>query len=313
MAEQIRLKSRAEEVYDFRQVDISQFLTGFTADEGLLQKDLDRILRRHGRKEEAAAVSEGDTVTVSCASELPRYNKKGMPVQIGKGLFNRELEQDMIGMGKGETKEFAVDGSKVTVTVDRIIHTVLPELSDEAVAGFGMEGITSTADLRRFCIGKQVETFVLEDENPDMASAYVWQELAKHSVVVRDPEEIAFAENKAEKKLAELSKMPGESEDPDKESGLGIDLDMLRNMYFNELDLAAIGEKMMEEDGEALTMDDYAGHIGRLMEAYPNKSREELEQENTVLNYAIEKYADYLAHALDVYVAGKFKEHFTKE
>ena len=33
MAETIKLKSRALEVYDFRQVDISQFITGFTVDE----------------------------------------------------------------------------------------------------------------------------------------------------------------------------------------------------------------------------------------------------------------------------------------
>ena len=43
MAETIKLKSRAVEVYDFRQVDISQFITGFTVDEAQYQKDLDRV------------------------------------------------------------------------------------------------------------------------------------------------------------------------------------------------------------------------------------------------------------------------------
>lgn len=58
-------------------------------------------------------------------------------------------------------------------------RTVLPELTDEIVASFQMEGISTVSDLRRYCVGKQVETFLLEDEVPDTASAFVWQEVAK--------------------------------------------------------------------------------------------------------------------------------------
>ena len=104
MAEKLLLKSRAVEIYDFRQVDISQFLTGFTVDEAQYQKDLERVLRRFGRREEAAFVSEGDTVTLTCASDLERYNKKHMPVQVGRGLLNAALEAAMIGMASGSEK-----------------------------------------------------------------------------------------------------------------------------------------------------------------------------------------------------------------
>ena len=124
------LKSRAVDVYDYRQVDISQFLTGFTVDPDQLQKDLDRVLRRFGRREDAAFVSEGDTVTVSCESALPRYNKRHMPVPVGKGLLNKGLEASMVGMTAGETRRLDAEGQSVTVTVERITHTVLPELTE---------------------------------------------------------------------------------------------------------------------------------------------------------------------------------------
>ena len=48
MAETIKLKSKAVSIYDYHQVDISRFITGFSVDEAQYRKDLDRILRRFG-------------------------------------------------------------------------------------------------------------------------------------------------------------------------------------------------------------------------------------------------------------------------
>ena len=321
MAEKLLLKSRAEEIYDFRQVDITPFLKGFVADEAQYRKDLERVLKRFGRKVEADAVSEGDTVTLSCVSELPRYNKRHMPVPVGKGLLNKGLEIAMVGMTAGETRSFEVEGQNVRVTVEKIIHTVLPELTDENVASFGMEGVSTVADLRKYCIGRQVEAFVLEDENPDMASAYVWQETAKHSRVIRDPEEVAAAERKAEKKLAELQSLseqsseeaPDGADESEEEAEGSIDPEMIRNMFVSEVDLAAIGQKMMEQDGVCVTRDDYDAYIGKLCEAYPDKTRSEIEEAHTLLDYTMTECSNYLAHAIDVLIASKFKEFFTKE
>ena len=308
MSEKLQLKSRASKVYDFRQVDISQFLTGFAVDEELYAKDLDRVLRRFGRKEEAAVVSPGDTVTLSCASDLPRYNKKSLPVPVGRGLFSAVLEAELVGMAVGGTKTVSLDGCDVTLTVERIVHTVLPELSDENVASFGMEGISTVADLRKYCVGKQVETFVLEDEAADMASAYVWQEMAKRSRVERDYDELCYQFEKAKRKMAEIDAMP-----KDGEEDAGITVEMLVQMFTNELDLAAVGQRMMEDDGVCLTEDDYTYQIDKLVETYPGKTRAEIEGEAPRVEFTIVRSADYLAHAIDEYVASVFKEHFTKE
>lgn len=284
-------------------MDISEFVTGFTVDEEQYQKDLTRVLKRYGIKAEAETVASGDTVTVACISDLPRFNKAGIPVIVGKGVFDATLEATLIGMRKGETKTVETDGQAVTVTVERIVHTELPTLSDDTVASFGIEGIQTVKDLRRSLIGKQVESFILEDENADMASAYVWQEVAKNSVVERDPEEYAYIRKAAEKKV----------EGFDAEQTEGMDHEALVNLFVAELDLAAIGAGMMEAEGTYYSMDDYTAYIDRLVEAYPDKTRADVEAEHTVLDYAIEHYANFLAGAIDRTVAEKYKAILTKE
>ncbi|MBR4906016.1 MAG: hypothetical protein IKZ44_04100 [Clostridia bacterium] len=303
MAEAIRLKSRATKVYDYRCADISEFVVGFTVDEEQYQKDLTRVLKRYGNKAEAETVASGDTATVACISDFPRFNKAGIPVIVGKGVFDAALEAALIGMRKGETKIVDKDGQTVTMTVERIVHTELPALSDETVASFGMEGIQTVKDLRRSLIGRQVEGFILEDENADMASAYVWQEVANHSVVERDPEEYAHILKAAEKKIEGFKE----------EQTAGMDHDALVNLFVAELDLAAIGQGMMEAEGTYYSTDDYAAYIDRLVEAYPDRTRAGVEAEHTVLDYAIEHYANFLAGAIDRTVAEKYKAILTKE
>ena len=306
MAETIKLKSRALEVYDFRQVDISQFITGFTVDETQYQKDLERVLRRYGRKEDAQRVCDGDTVTLNCSSEAERYNKNNVPVPVGKGLFSRELESRLIGMKKGEKKTLTADGKAVEVEIVRISHTVLPELTDENVAAFGMEGVATVDDLRRYCIAKQVDGFLLEDENPDMASAFVWQEVAKRSRIERDEQECAHALERAKAKLAKLN------EEMEDDGENGISQEMLNSMFLTELDLAAVGAKLMAQDGKVLTMDEYTAYIDKMTEAYPDRTRQQLERENGVETFALERYADYLAQTIDRYVAEAFKKALAK-
>jgi FKBP-type peptidyl-prolyl cis-trans isomerase (trigger factor) len=233
-------------------------------------------------------------------------NKTNVPVPVGKGLFSRELESRLIGLEKGEKKILTADGHAVEVEIVRISHTVLPELTDENVAAFGIDGVATVDDLRRYCIAKQVDGFLLEDENPDMASAFVWQEVAKRSRIQRDESECAHVLARADAKLASLSA------DEDDGEETGIDPEMMRNIYLSELDLAAVGAELMSQDGKVLTMDDYTSYIDKLVEAYPDRTRAEIEADHGVEAFAISEYADYLAQVIDGYVAGIFKKVLAK-
>ena len=317
MAEQLKLNSALRTFYDYRSVDISDYLKGFETDEAQLQKDLNRILKAHGRREDAAIVSEGDTVTISCRSELSRFKKTNLPVIVGRGLFDREMEAKLIGAGVGQTLTLEKDGTPVEIEVIKCMHTVLPALTDENVRSFGIEGVETVSALRAHCIAKQVEGFLLEDENPDMASAYVWQEVAKHIEITRDPDEEAMMRAQAEKKRQELRNMPMEADEADGEDAESgeeeMSVDFLENMFLSQLDLAVVGEELMRREGRCVTTDDYETYIGRLVEAYPNRMEEEIRREHDPKAFAISEYADVLASAIDRYVGDCFKAAFAKE
>lgn len=315
MAEQLKLNSALRTFYDYRSVDISDYLKGFETDEAQLQKDLNRILKAHGRREDAAIVSEGDTVTISCRSELSRFKKTNLPVIVGRGLFDREMEAKLIGAGVGQTLTLEKDGTPVEIEVIKCMHTVLPALTDENVRSFGIEGVETVSALRAHCIAKQVEGFLLEDENPDMASAYVWQEVAKHIEITRDPDEEAMMRAQAEKKRQEILNAPTETNEADEtiEAADTLPAEFFERMFLSQLDLAVVGEELMRREGRFLTTDDYEAYIGRLVDAYPDRTEAEIRKEHDPKAFAISEYADVLASAIDRYVGDCFKAAFAKE
>ncbi len=299
MAETIRLKGKAVEIYDYHKVDISKFISGFSVDEAKYEKDLGRILRSFGRKEQATQVCSGDTITINSKSSLPRFCRDGMTVMVGKGLLDDEFEAQLIGMTVGVPKTISACGAEASVTVVSVTHTVLPELTDESVASFGMDGVSAVSDLRRYCIGKQVDNFLLEAEEPAMASAFVWQEMAAKSKIARDPEEVSHARAKADEKLRQIC--------ADEDAEMFEDKELFYRIFMTEIDTAVIGCSMMEQDGAALTCDDYDRYIQKLAEAYPDRSRDELMREYDAESFAIEHYSDYLAQKIDAYVAECYK------
>ena len=150
MADILRLKSKATKVYDYRNTDITGFIPEFTPDEEQLKKDLERILKANGTKVQADTAEDGDMIMLDMESELTRYNKRNVMVPLGKGLFSKELEAQLMGAEVGKPFDLTVDGNRVTGIVTKSTRTILPELTDENVASFGMEGIKTVNDLKAF-------------------------------------------------------------------------------------------------------------------------------------------------------------------
>ena len=294
MAEVLRLKSKALKVYDYRNVDITGYIPEFTPDEEQLEKDIDRILKAHGERVAAETAEEGDMIVLDLESENERFNKKGVMVPLGKGIYNKELEAQIMGNKVGEEFIAVVDGKEVKGVVTRSTRTVLPELTDENVAKFGMEGISTVKDLKALCVDKQIANLLDESEAADQASAAVWKALSDNSEIELDPEELKRADEAAEIKRAELeSQKPVFETEEEKETFLreyeeeyGIpyeDVDFgtfVYDMYRMELNLAVLGYEQAVKEGRALTEDDYQQYVGRIQEAYPDMSKEQIEADH---------------------------------
>ena len=322
MAKELKLKSKAVKVFDYKTVNIDEYIPEFTPDEEVMKKDIERLFKAYGKKISAETVEAGDMIVITCSSELPKFNKKGITVPVGKGLFSKELEDKLIGIKAGEEFCFTVDGKEVTGTVDRITRTVLPELNDENVAALGMESINTVTDLKRYCCDKQIDRLLDDMESCDQASAAVWQALSNNSDIVLDEEELEAAMKDAEWKIAEMENAEPDFESPEEEEAFNeefeeeygeargdIDLgEMIRGMYITELKLGALGYEEAVKRGMVLTEGDYDKYIDSIKEYYPDLTVDELKANNPVEKFAKERYNDIICKDLDIYVRSRFME-----
>lgn len=307
MTEYLTLKSQALEIYDYHQADISRFLTGFTPDEAQLEKDMQRQLRRYGKTVNVDSVEPGDTAVLRCRSDKARFNRESVTLIVGKGLLDRTLEQNLLGMAPGQCRRLESSEGPVEVELLSATRSQLPDRTDEAIAALGIEGIRTVNDLRLRCLQKQIEGFLLEDENPDMAAAFVWQEVANNSRFQRDDEEVALMDRRAEKRLEEMRRG---DELAGAEGMEEITVDTLQQINLTELDLATIGQELLRREGALLTPADYEARLEKLSQAYPERSRAQLMEMISCFDFTTSTYADVLAQRIDAYVAQRYRDAF---
>ncbi|MCR4708961.1 MAG: hypothetical protein K5653_01740 [Clostridiales bacterium] len=322
MAETLSLRSKAVKVFDYKNLDLSEYIPEFAPDEEALKKDMDRMLKAFGMKIEGESVEAGDMAVITCTSETPKFNKKEITVIVGKGYFSKELEEKLIGVKKGENFSLEADGALVNGTVDRIVRPVVPEMTDESIAKLGIEGVGSVKDLKAFCVDKQIEKLLDEIEEADMASAYLWQKLSEESVFELDEEELKKADEEAAIKEKELEaqkvvfeteeeriKFEKEYEEEYGEPYSEVDFgEFTKNMYRMELQLAALGYEEALKQGTAATYEEYENYIDSIKNYYPNLTMEEMKVQFPVEKYIKERYNDIICKELDDYVLSEFKK-----
>lgn len=112
---------------------------------------------------EGARAEEGDTLTLRTVSELPKFNKDRVTVTIGRGLYDKGLEEALVGKAAGETCQVLVKEKPVTATVLEIKRKIAPEPTDEMVEAMGEKDyrgnlIRTCAEYEKFiCAGKTYE------------------------------------------------------------------------------------------------------------------------------------------------------------
>jgi hypothetical protein len=185
-----------------------------------------------------------------------------------------------------------------------------------------MEGISTVKDLKALCVDKQIANLLDESEAADQASAAVWKALSDNSEIELDPEELKRADEAAEIKRAELeSQKPVFETEEEKETFLREyeeeygtpyeDVDFgtfVYDMSRMELNLAVLGYEQAVKEGRALTEDDYQQYVGRIQEAYPDMSKEQIEADHTREEFLKQEYNNLICDELDEYVADAFKK-----
>lgn len=148
------MKSKINVLADYTRAEFPREVD-LACPEEYLRKKLRAVTRGHKRTEKAEAAEKGDAVVLAVESELPRFNRPMVQVAVGSGMYDRELEEQLVGRTVGGTFVAQVQGQPVTVTVKQVARTVFPEPTDEMAAEYaaaqeGMEAVKTVADYRRW-------------------------------------------------------------------------------------------------------------------------------------------------------------------
>ncbi len=135
----------------------------------LVENNIQQLLKERAEISPSdGPVAEGNLVKV----DMQELDESGVPVvgrkyedvefQVGEGRFDKEIELQLVGAKKGETKrvekvypedfpqkEFAGKKELYDITVKEISIETLPELNDEFVQELGDESLKTVEDLKK--------------------------------------------------------------------------------------------------------------------------------------------------------------------
>ena len=311
----LTIKSKVLKMEDFRNISVDEMIPVYTVDEQVLEKDINRILKSNGTKTEEDQVRMDDLVTISCKSDMEKFNKNKLSVIIGKNLYSKELEEQLIGKEKNGTYRILMGDTPVEVTIEKIVRTCIPALTDENVKAFGNSDYQTVKELRKFCIDKQLDRYLDDCEELDQAAAYVWKVYGEKRQVELDETEREQALKKAKYKLEELQNNL-ESEAQEEDTGLTADsqenaeMDMesfMQDICLMEVKLAAYGYEIARKENRLLTDEDYQSYIDKWKPYYEGLSEEEIRKKHKKEDYVISRYAEIICDQIDEYVKDEFK------
>lgn len=300
--EQLKLKSKAVNTCDYHSIDISSYAIPLRADQARYERDFKNFCKRFATKEEAAEIKAQDMATISCSSENPKFQKEHITVRIGLNMYSKELEEKLIGMTVGETRAFPVGSDSVTVTVEKSIREVIPELTDELAASSGISYIKTAEDAYMYCRYKQYDD-VLE-ESADNASVHISRQVMEHSSFDLDSGEVETAVQFASQIM-----------NPDSLAKIADDADMEESEVFGK-DIPSFIEDMgrhmlmsavLAQNMQILTEEDYEAYLDKLAVAM-QRPKEDIRTEHPLVEYLLTTYNDIFTNTVEEYVFRRLKE-----
>lgn len=100
--------------------------------DGDVRKEIEKLRLSCKKRVAVDEAAEGDFILLDVQSESgePKFNKKGLMLTIGLGLFDKAFETELIGHKVGEA--FKAKGADVVIR--QCQRTTIPEFTDETVA-----------------------------------------------------------------------------------------------------------------------------------------------------------------------------------
>lgn len=140
-----------------------------------VDKELKFFRKKHGTTVDAGpdyVIEEGDIVMVKATSELPKFNRPMIPVSVGKGLFDKVVEEALLGLHLGEKKEITIEGKPVTLDVLKVKTKTEAELTWDLIRDEVQKQYPDVDSLEAFEAAKREECLFNYKEDQYMGRVY---------------------------------------------------------------------------------------------------------------------------------------------
>lgn len=157
------MKGVVEKLCDIDSIVIPEELLDIHVDEQRVEAAVSALSMRYAKEEPSDIVSKGDFV--SCQADEESY-PDGRTIFIYTGMNlpeAQDAEEAVIGKRTGDTISTALAGKNTTLTVKKITHRIPVEISDELIAGIGLEGVETVDQYKDHVRAKMREDMEMEN------------------------------------------------------------------------------------------------------------------------------------------------------
>ncbi len=299
--------AKATKVFDYRKAELPPQLFQIKIkqrkiDDGL-QEAADRFLTIEAQD---GPIVQNDIISARIDSDKPWLASECTYFRVGRRLFDKALEQELIGHKLGETVSCQLDGNNVDVTILSIKRRVSPKLTDELVQKLDMEDMNTVDDYTEFVKAQLIE----EDKEKKQAAlcTLVNRQLVANSEFEFDPNEV---ENLYEEMFNDFQEG---TETEEEFENLLLHLYHTKTMddakvemkkqVENQIQIFAIADALVKENGVSWSEADYKEFIQ--MSANDRMSAEELMEQMSLEDFLNQQKVEYLQNLETEYYDDRF-------
>lgn len=210
------MKSKIIKLYDYKQVELPKevYIEGVKE---RINREINALRKKFKKVEIVDSVEKGDVITLNLKSNISKYNRTGLKLNVGSNLFDKEFEKQLVGLKVGEDALLKAGGENVEVRVTESKRSIYPELTDEIVAEGMMREEYNEPDIKtveQYLPRLHDDVFeVLSDEWLSDESERLMNEVASKSEILYDDEEISSMLDEQLEAIEEELKEEGKSLD----------------------------------------------------------------------------------------------------
>lgn len=316
-------KSKLLELCDFRTLPVPEKLLELRVPTASVEQDVQTVATRFLTIEPVKdAVQMGDFVVLTPDAPLDigditdyrafaQANQGEVQINVGKGFYDADWEQALVGKTLGDTVTLPQRGNGQTATLTQIKRRVTPALTDELVARMGLEGIDTIEAYRasvtdkyakrahqtnvNALVGMLTKQLVAQCKFADLS-----EELAAEDASTMQQIEAMAAQRQTTVEAIVAQMVPGSDNKTHEER-----LAELHEANLKQLKQRLIAEVMAAQDGVTFDRESYEKTVAQyLAQGVP---QETIDTQFTYEVYLQSAAGGYLAEKIEAYYNDKFK------